>query len=238
MCVGWWTKQPQSRRFRDEARLRSEREAVEEMALKEGSRVFLRFDSPSRRRLLQPGIVQEIWDGGWTLGFETRPRAVKTGEEKLVYYDRARVFVQQPVLVETQSSDGPPFVLTLKSIGDAVSAETRKEDRVSTSDTGLTATLEDEDGCLIQDVSLSGLAVISTRKYHVGRCLEIAIRYGDEEYVGPMEVQSVKALDGGKIRYGLLGVFDTAEGRNFQNGLTRMTLEIQQQHLKRISGSS
>ncbi|MCH8890222.1 MAG: PilZ domain-containing protein [Myxococcales bacterium] len=208
------------------------------MALREGSRVFLRFDSPSRGRLLQPGLVGKIWDGGWTLAFETRHHAVETGEEKLVYYDRARNFVQQPVLVEAQSSEGPPFVLTLKSIGDAVSVETRKEDRVSTSGTGLTATLEDEDGCLIQNVSLSGLAVISTRKYHVGRCLEIAIRYGDEEYVGPVEIRCVNALDGGKTRYGLLGVFDTAEGRDLQNGLTRMTLEIQQQHLKRISGSS
>jgi hypothetical protein len=208
------------------------------MALKEGSRVFLRFDSPSRGRLLRPGIVQEIREGGLTLAFEARHHAVEIGEQKLVYYNRARDFVQQPVLVEAQSSGGPPFVLSVKSIGDAVSAGTREEDRVSTSGTGLTATLEDDDGCLIQDVSLSGLAVISSRKYPIGRCLEIAIRYADEEYVGEVEVQCAHRLDGGETRYGLLGVFDTAEGRGLQNGLTRMTLEIQRQHLKRISGSS
>ncbi len=209
------------------------------MALKEGSRVFLRFDSPSRGRLLQAGVVREIRDGGWTLAFEARHHAVETGEEKLVYYNRARDFVQQPVLVEAQSSSGPPFVLSVKSIGDAVSAGTREEDRVSTRGTGLTATLEDEDSCLIQDVSLSGLAVISNRKYHIGRCLEIAIRYGDEEYVGQVELQCAHPLGGGETRYGLLGVFDTDDGRrSLENGLTRMTLEIQQQHLKRISGSS
>ena len=208
------------------------------MALKEGNRVFLRFDSPSRGRLLQSGIVREVQDGGWTLAFESRPRVVETGEEKLVYYDRGRKFVQQLVLVEAQSSDGPPFVLTLKSIGDAVPAEARQEDRVSTIGTDLTVTLEDEDDCLIHDVSLSGLAVIATRKYPVGRCVEIAILFGDEEYVGQVEIRCVTALDGGKIRYGLLGVFDTAEGRNLQNGLTRITLDIQQQRLKRISGSS
>ncbi len=207
------------------------------MAPKKGSRVFLRFDSPSRGRLLQLGIVREVQDGGWTLAFETRHHAVEIGEEKLVYYDKGRQFVQHLVLVEAQSSDGPPFVLTLKSIGDAVSAVTRAEDRVSTSGTGLTATLEDDDGCLIQDVSLSGLAVISNRKYPIGRCLEIAIRYADEEYVGQVEVQCAHPLDSGETRYGLLGVFDTVEGRGLQNGLTRMTLEIQQQNLKRISGS-
>jgi hypothetical protein len=208
------------------------------MALKKGSRVFLRFDSPSRGRLLQLGTVQEIREGGLTLAFEARHHAVEIGEEKLVYYNRARDFVQQPVLVEAQTSDGPPFVLSVKSIGDAVSVGSREEDRVSTIGTGLTATLEDDDSCLIQDVSLSGLAVISNRKYPIGRCLEIATRYADEEYVGQVEVQCAHRLDGGETRYGLLGVFDTAEGRGLQNGLTRMTLEIQQQHLKRISGSS
>jgi hypothetical protein len=208
------------------------------MALKEGNRVFLRFDSPSRGRLLQPGIVQEIQEDGLTLAFEVRHLAVETSEEKLVYYNQARDFLQQPVLVEAQSSDGPPFVLSVKSIGDAVSAGTRGEDRVATSGSGLAATLEDENGCLIQDVSLSGLAVISKRKYPIGRCLEVAIRYGDDEFVGQMEVQCAQPLDAGETRYGLLGVFDTDDGRSLENGLTRMTLEIQQQHLKRISGAS
>ena len=208
------------------------------MALKEGIRVFLRFDSPSRGRLLQSGFVQEIREGGLTFAFETRYLAVETGEQKLVYYNKARDFIQQTVLVEAQSSGGPPFLLSVKPIGDAVSAGTREEDRVSTSGAGLTATLEDEDDCLIQDVSLSGLAVVSNRKYHIGRCLEVAIPYADEEYVGQMEVQCAHLLDEGKTRYGLLGVFDTEAGRNLQNGLTRMTLEIQQQHLKRISGLS
>jgi hypothetical protein len=188
--------------------------------------------------VLQPGVVDEIRDGGWKLSFETRHHAVETGEEKLIYYTQSRAFFQQPVRVEAQSSGGPPFVLTLKSIGEAVSAGTREEDRVSTLGTGLTATLEDEVGCLVQDVSLSGLAAVSSRKYPVGRCLEIALRYGDAEYVGQVEVQCVHSIDGEKTRYGLLGVFDTAEGKKLQNGLTRMTLEIQQHRLKIISSSS
>jgi hypothetical protein len=208
------------------------------MVLKEGSRVFLRFDSPSRGRLLYPCIVQEIREDGWTLAFKARHLAVETGEQKLVYYNKGRDFVQQPVRVEAQLSGGPPFVLSVKSIGDAVSVGTREEDRVLTSGSGLTATLEDEDSCLIQDVSLSGLAVVSNRKYHIGRCLEVAIPYADNEYVGQMEVQCAHPLEGGETRYGLLGVFDIEAGKNLQNGLTRMTLEIQQQHLKRILGPS
>ena len=208
------------------------------MALKEGSRIFLRFDSPSRGRVLQPGVASEIRDRDWRLSFEFRHQAVETGEEKLIYYNKARSFVKQPVLIEALSSDGPPFVLTVKTIGDAVSVGTREEDRVSTLGIGLTAMIEDEVDCPVQDISLSGLAALSARRHHIGRCLEIAIRYGNEEYVGEVEVQCAHPIDAGKTRYGLLGVFDTAEGRNLQNGLTRMTLEIQQQRLKIISSSS
>ncbi|MBW2543622.1 MAG: hypothetical protein JRF15_16190 [Deltaproteobacteria bacterium] len=208
------------------------------MALKDGSRVFLRFDSPSRGRVLQPGIASEIRDGGWTIAFESRHQAVEDGEEKLLYYHQSRAFLQQQILIEAQSGEGPPFLLHVKPIGDAVSVGTREEDRVSTLGTGLTAMIEDEPDCLIQDVSLSGLAALSTRQHHVGRCLEIAICYADEEYVGHVEVQCVHPVGDGKNRYGLLGVFDTAEGKRLQNGLTRMTLEIQHQRLKIISSSS
>jgi hypothetical protein len=208
------------------------------MAPKAGTRVFLRFDSPSRGRVLHPGIVSEIGDDAWTLSFETRYRVVETGEEKLIYFNQARVFTQQSVRVAEQWTDGPPFTLVVKAIDDPVSAGTREEDRVSTVGIGLTAMIEDEVDCPVQDVSLSGLAAISARKHKVGRCLDIAIRYGDEEYVGQVEVQSVHPIDSVKTRYGLLGVFDTAEGRNLQNGLTRMTLEIQQRHLKIISSSN
>jgi hypothetical protein len=214
------------------------REDGEEMALKEGNRIFLRVDSPSRGRVLQSGIASEIQDRDWKLSFESRHQAVEIGEEKLIYYNKARSFVKQPVLIEAQSSDGPPFVLAVKTVGDAVSVGTREEDRVSTLGSGLTAMIENEADCPVQDISLSGLAALSARQHHIGRCLEIAIRYGDEEYAGEVEVQCAHPIGGGKIRYGLLGVFDTAEGRNLQNGLTRMTLEIQQQRLKIISSSS
>jgi len=217
-----------------------------------GDVIYLRFDLPSRKRVLQPSIVKKILSDGWKLSFENRHHVVKTGEEKLIYYGSTRSFVQQTVKIEAQSTDGPPFILTLRPIGTPISAETRKENRVSTIGSGLAATIEDEEGCFIQNVSLSGLAMISTRKYPVGRCLEIAIRYENEEYVGKVEIQYSliginnnlieiqhgDKLDGAQIRYGLLGVFDTIEGISLQNGLTRITLDVQQRNLKRITGSS
>ena len=53
-----------------------------------------------------------------------------------------------------------------------------------------------------------------------------------------MEIRCAQPFGSGSIRYGLLGVFDTEQGRGLQSGLTRMPLEIQQQDQKRLSGSS
>jgi len=208
------------------------------MALKEGVRVFLRFDSPSRGRVLQSATLSEIREDSWTLSFDERHHAVDLGEERLVYYNQARAFMQQRVRIEAQSSSGPPFLLHVRTLGDATSVGTREEDRVSTLGSGLVATLDDEVGCVVQDVSLSGLAAVSSRKYPVGRCLEIALHYGGEEFVGQVEIQCAHPIDSEQTRYGMLGVFDTAEGRRLQNALTRITLEIQQQRLKILSRSS
>jgi len=202
------------------------------MAPKEGTRAFLRFDSPSRGRVLEPGIVEEVGDDSWTLAFEKRHHSVENGEERLFYYNRARHFYRQEVRIEAQSTDGPPFTVTVRPLGEPSEADARLEDRVDTSGCGLTATLEGERNCPIQDVSLSGLSVASHCVHPVGRALEVAIRFGDTEYVGEMEVRGSSSLPDGRTRYGLFGVFDVPEGRALKNGLTRMTLEIQNQRLQ------
>ena len=208
------------------------------MAPKQGTKAYLRFDSPSRGRVLEPGIVEAVADDSWTLAFEARHHAVETGEQKFVYYNRAREFFQQPVLIEAQSSEGPPFALTVKAVGEAVSADSRSEPRVEVADCGLEAMLDDEPHCPIQDVSLSGVGVIASRTHHVGQPLEIAFSFAESEYVGEVEVQAATPLPDGRTRYGLLGVFDTAQGRALKTGLTRMTLEVQNRRLQRMSGSS
>jgi hypothetical protein len=207
------------------------------MQPRQGARAFLRFDSPSRGRILEPGVVEEIGDDSWRIVFAARHHAVETGEEKQIYYHRAGDFFEQPVRVENQSEAGPPYVLTARPIGEAISANSRREERVNTSDLGLAATVSQESQCPVQDLSLSGLAILSRSAHHIGKGLEIAVIYRGEEIAGEMEVQGVATHDDGRTRYGLLGVFDTAEGRALKNGLTRMTLEIQNQRLQERSGT-
>lgn len=208
------------------------------MTPRTGTTAFLRFDPPSRGCLLEPGIVEEVGDESWTLCFDTRHDAVETGEERLLYYSRSRHFYKQAVRISSTSADGPPFKLTITPLGAPIETGTRAEARVDIFDCGLVATVDGESDCPIHDVSLSGLSVASRSALPFGRSVEVSIRFEDTDYVGEMEVRGSSPLPDGRTRYGLFGVFDVPEGRALQNGLTRMTLEIQNQRLQERSGTS
>ncbi len=208
------------------------------MAPKIGTRIFLRFDSTAKGRVLAPGIVADVAGPRWTVTFDALRHAIEVGDEKLAYYNRGREFLQQTVRVESEQSAGTGSTLILIEMGDPIAAGTRSEDRVDTTDCGLEATLAGDPHCPIQDVSLSGLAVIANRAHPVGSRLGIAIRFGDQEFGGEMEVRVCMRLADGRTQHGLLGVFDDAAGKRLKSGLTRMTLEIQQRRLQRKSASS
>jgi len=205
---------------------------------RQGARVFLRYDSPSRGRVLEPGIIEEVGDRSWKVVFSARHHAVETGEEKRIYFHRAADFFEQRVRVEGQSAEGPPYVLTVRPIGEAISANSRREERVDTRDLPLEASVGGEARCPVRDISLSGLAVLSRRAHRFGEPLEIAIYYGGEQIAGELEVMGISTHEDGRTRYGLLGIFDTAAGRSLKDGLTRMTLEIQNERLRQRSGAS
>jgi hypothetical protein len=200
--------------------------------------VYLRFDSPAGGRVLEPGVLEEIAGGRWTVAFGARHQPLAIGDEKLLYYNRAREFFQQAVCVESPASHGPPYIVTLTLVGDATSAGTRSEDRVEASGFGLEATVAGEPGCAIHDVSLSGLAVIASRTHAVGQRLEISIRFDNDEFRGEMEVRVATRLGEGRTQYGLLGIFVGPHARSLKSGLTKLTLGIQQRRLQRIAGSS
>jgi hypothetical protein len=88
------------------------------------------------------------------------------------------------------------------------------------------------------DVSLSGLAVISTRSHSPGEKLPIVIHYAERDVAGEVEIQSAVALGDGKTRCGLRGDFDAPGGRALKTVLIKMTLEIHNHRLKQMSGSS
>jgi hypothetical protein len=204
--------------------------------LKEGSSVYLERDDPSGGRVLRPGTIAAIAQDRCTIGFENSELSIKIGDGCLIYYHEFQEFVQRRVRVEEQSETGPVLRVGMKFIGDAVSADTRQEYRVSAINAGLTATLDSEEGCTIQEISMSGLGLVSDRKYSIGQILNVTLRFEVEDYSGQMVIEWVRQLDDDRAQYGLRGFFDAKGGDMLRIGLMRFTRAVHRQNLQRVSG--
>jgi hypothetical protein len=199
--------------------------------LKEGSPVYLRRDDPSSGRVLRPGIIAAIAQDRCTIGFENSELSIKTGDGCLIYYHEFQEFIQQCVRVEEQSETGPLSRVVMKFIGDAVSADSRQEYRVSAINAGLTATLDTEEGCTIQEISRSGLGLVSDWKYSIGQILNVTLHFVGEDYSGQMVIQWMRQLDGDRTQYGLRGLFDAKGSDTLQIGLMRFTRAVHRHNL-------
>ncbi len=205
--------------------------------LKEGSPVYLGLDDPSGDRVLHAGIITAIAQDRWTIEFSNSELPIKSGDGWLIYYHEIQEFVQR-VQIEEQSKKGSRLRVVMKVIGDVASPDTRQEYRVSAIDAGLTATLGTEEDCAVQDISMSGLGLVSGRKHLIGQTLDVTLHIEGEDFSGQMVVQSIRQVDGERTRYGLRGVFDAKDEDPLRIGLTQMALEIHRQHLRRISGAA
>ncbi len=206
--------------------------------LKEGSPVYLEVDDPSGGRVLRPGIIAAIAQDRCTIGFTNSELSIKTGGGCLIYYHEFQEFVQRRVEVEEQSETGPLSRVVMKFIGDAVSADTRQEYRVSAINAGLTVTLDSEEGCTIQEISMSGLGLVSNRKYSIGQILNVTLHFVGEDFSGQMVIEWLRQLDGDRNQYGLRGLLGAKGSDTLQIGLMRFTREVHRQNLQRVSGAA
>jgi hypothetical protein len=204
--------------------------------LKEGSPVYLALDDPSGGRVLHPGIIAAIAQDRCTIGFENSELSIKTGDGCRIYYHEFQEFVQRRVRVEEQSETGPLSRVVMKFIGDAISADTRQEYRVSAINAGLTVTLDTEEGCTIQEISRSGLGLVSDRKYSIGQILNVTIHFVGEDFSGQMVIEWIRQLDGDRTQYGLRGLFDAKGSDILRIGLMRFTRAVHRQNLQCDSG--
>ena len=206
--------------------------------LKKGSSIYLGLDDPSGRRVLHAGIIAAMAQDRWTIEFENSELPIKTGDEYRIYYHEFQEFVQRRVQVEEHSETGPLSRVVMKLIGDVISADTRQEYRVSAINAGLTVTLDTEEGCTIQEISMSGLGLVSDRKYSIGQILNVTLHSEDEAFGGRAVVEWIRQLDGNRTQCGLRGVFDAKGIDTLRIGLMRFTRAVHRKNLQRVSGAA
>jgi hypothetical protein len=125
----------------------------------------------------------------------------------------------------------------VEPVGEAISAESRQHYRVSTISADLEARVGEEDGLQVQDLSSTGFAVVASVEYVIGQTIEVAIDHGEDHCHGTASVQSVRALGGNRIRYGLRAIEEDPHTGEFLQVLQRISLAVQREQLQRSGGA-
>lgn len=204
---------------------------------------MLRIDTPVQlqdpritdRREFLTGRVVQTTAKGFVGDFIVSGLEISTDDDLVVYYETKRKFVQQAARAVSVSEAEKGLRIEVMPVGEPVAAEGREVYRVPSSGTGIKATLDGETDCPLLDVSSLGFAVNATAEYPIGKTLQVSIEWNGETYTGTASIQSVRSVSRGRTRYGLRFLDDAGAG-NLKQGLMKISMAVERQHLKNLSG--
>ena len=213
-----------------------------------GTGCFIQLPGNSKQRVLHPARVVGLVDETYTVEAEKNDLPVEPDTDVLLYFEKNRKFMQQSGRIEAvdtvdvddeaSDEDGPQLLISFKTTGEPVSAESRQHYRVSTVITGYQADLNTERACRVLDVSGTGLSIVSGESYAIGNAVDVSIVEDGRTYAGKACVQSVRDLGGGRTRYGLHCVSYLKAKGTLAEGLQRASMRIQREQLRRLAGSA
>ena len=107
-----------------------------------GTGCFLQLPGNSKQRVLHPVLVMGLADEICTVKPEENGLPIKSDMDVLLYFEKNRKFMQQSGRIEAvdtidvddggSDEDGPQLLISFKTTGAPVSAESRQHYRVST----------------------------------------------------------------------------------------------------------
>jgi len=210
--------------------------------IKTGSDILFQEPTCDTRRLRRSVVVDASADE-FSIQFVAEPFAFEADQEVLMYFNGKREFMQQVGRVkeisepDTESTDeegaNNATTFTIEPIGDAISAESRQNYRVSTISADLEAQVGDEEGVKVQDLSSTGFAVLASEEYQLGQTIEVSIAHDEEQCHGVAAVQSIRDFGGGRIRYGMRAIEEDPHTGEFLQVLQRISLAVQREQLQR-----
>ncbi len=148
----------------------------------------------------------------------------------LVYFHRDRDFLQQIMEILAVERDG----LSLRPMGDPISANRRAQDRVSTLTAEIAARVDGHDGCRVQDVSATGFAVLADAGWRPGQVLDVSLGFEGRTWQGRACIQSVREMGPGRLRFGLrvMGT-DAASGEDLLAAMPKISLDVRRSLIDR-----
>lgn len=204
--------------------------------LKAEDKIFFRLPKEDRpkKRVLRPAAVCAYENPMLTLRLE-EPCPIELGVEAIIHFEARRKFMQQLARVLREESERPQ-VLVLHLLAEPTSSESRQCYRVSCLGENIRATVDDEAGCEVVDLSATGLAFYSRNDCALGSQVHITLSYAGKTYEGQATIMSSRRMTPKTIRHGVLCT--EREGGSLARSLAAINLAIQSEQQRRIAGQS
>jgi len=200
--------------------------------IKTGSDILFQEPTCDTRRLRR-SVVVDVSADDFSIQFVAEPFAFETDQEVLMYFNGKSEFMQQIGRVKEIAESDEAATYMIEPVGDAISAESRQNYRVSALSAGLEASVGAEISLTVQDLSSTGFAVLASEEYQLGQTVAVQIAYGEERCHGSASVQSVREFGPRRIRYGMRAIETDPHTGEFLQVLQRISLAVQREQLQR-----
>jgi hypothetical protein len=206
--------------------------------LTQGRDVFLWIptEGPKRDCALIQGAVLEVNPQSFVAQF-LDPITPAVGTKVFAHAEVGRKFMQQAATVQAVLEADANPVIAFTRDSEPISADERHAFRVSLVAACLPAQVDEDDECLLLDVSATGFGVSSTTPFKLGDVVKVQLAYNGEGCAGLARIQSARPLYGSKFRYGLHAL-EAPRGQaanDLQAGLARISASVQREQLRRLA---
>jgi hypothetical protein len=205
--------------------------------LAQEKKIFLNFPHEAEERVLHPARILEAGDPGYTAELDEPDLPFVAGQDVYMYFEHGRKFMKQAVRIDAVLQTEPTVVVGFRTVGDAMSAESREWYRVLTVLAGLSAVFGAEKSCRLLDVSSVGLAGEATERYRIGDVVAITLEFEGRQYGGQGRIQSIREVGGNRIRYGVHSVRDKTSGSTLHKGQQIISAALEREQLRRLARS-
>jgi hypothetical protein len=196
-----------------------------------GNAAYLLIPSPSKKRILHPGIVVESDTTGWVGKFD-EPLTPAVDSDVNAFCEINGKFHQQGAIVTELCPDN---TIAFRRNGEAVSAENRQTYRVFVLNAGFTARIAGKHTCSVLDISPEGFSALLPARLNLGSVVPITLIADGQTVDAPARVQTVRERFSREFRYGFLIPRDNIEARK---AFQFISAEMQRLQLKRLRGAA
>jgi hypothetical protein len=219
------------------AKRRRDRNASVGYMPKQDDKIFLRIpkeDTP-KKRVLHPCVVVTVEDDVYVIRLEEPCSALDLATDVALHFEERRKFWQQAGRVVRKDAR-EPLVFAVQTMGAPVSAEARQCFRVSCLGANIRATIDEEEGCEVVDLSATGFAFYGRRDYGLGSRVRVALTHNGRGYLGHGTIQSSRRMTPKTTRYGV-HCTDTNQD-TLAKSLAAINLAVQAEQQRRMAAKA